>query len=227
MADIRLHNVDCMEFMKGVKDKAYDLAIVDPPYGIPEAFSGGFASNRKGRKASPFAANMKEWDIKPKPEYFKELQRVSINQCIWGGNYFDLPPTRGIIAWVKPEQANGNHPFFSHFEYCWTSFKKPAKVITMTTMEGKDHRIHSTQKPVNLYRWILSNYAKDGDKILDTHGGSMSIAIACYDLGFELDLCELDPDYFAAGQNRLDNHISKYAPASEIPVNKKGELKLF
>jgi site-specific DNA-methyltransferase (adenine-specific) len=224
---INLHHIDCMDFMRGLRDKAYELAIVDPPYGIPEAFNGGFASNRTGRKASPFAANMKDWDVLPSAEYFVELRRVSVNQCIWGGNYFDLPPRRGIAAWVKPEQANGDHPFFSHFELLWTSFKKPAKVIKMSTMNGQSDRIHSTQKPVALYKWILKNYASPGDRILDTHGGSMSIAIACYDLGFDLDLCELDKDYFEAGQKRVHDHIAKYTPASDRPVTNKGQLKLF
>jgi len=203
---LNLRNYDCMDLMSEYADNYFELAIVDPPYGIPEAFKGGFLSKSKNRAARPFAKNMKNWDIKPEPKYFKELFRVSKNQIIFGGNYFDLPPTRGIIAWIKPEQYKGNHPFFSHFEYIWTSFKKPAKVFEHTTLEIGVPRIHSTQKPVALYKWLLQNYAKKDDKILDTHGGSMSIAVACWDAGFDLTACELDKDYYDDAIERIERH---------------------
>lgn len=211
---IELLNCDCMELMEETSDNYYELSIVDPPYGIPDAFKGGFASSRTKGKQSPFARNMthKTWnESAPKKEYFENVMKVSVNQIIWGGNYFIdyLYSTRGIIGWVKPQMANGDHPFFSHFELAWTSFRKPAKIYQRVTVESKIKRIHSTQKPIALYHWLLNNYAKKGDKIIDTHGGSMSIAIACIDLGFDLTLCELDKDYFNAGVNRIKKYLSQ------------------
>jgi len=193
---INLHNVDCMEFMKGLEDNAFDLAIVDPPYGLgKKIYSGG----TKGCKFHTLFGNNK-WDNEvPPKEFFVELFRVSKNQIIWGGNYFDLPPTRTIICWDKMKGDNN----FSMWEMAWTSFDKPAKIYRQVSMGT---RIHPTQKPVQLYKWLLQNYAKEGDKGLDTHGGSMSIALACHDMGFDLDLCELDKDYFDAGKNRLEKH---------------------
>lgn len=209
-SQIELILSDCMPGLHNTPDKFYDLAIVDPPYGIPEAFKGGFASNRKGRKASPFAQNMakKQWDVKPQKPYFDELFRVSKEQIIWGGNYFieHLRSSRGICVWVKPEQANGDHPFFSHCELAWTSFHKPAKVITMGTLEGTLERKHPTAKPINLYRKLLNIYAPPQAKILDTHLGSGSIALACYDMGFDLTAYEIDQDYYNEAVKRLENH---------------------
>ncbi len=207
-------NMDCLEAMAQMKDNEFDLAIVDPPYGIPEAFKGGFASNKSGRKKSPFAQNMigKTWDENPpKKEYFIELMRVSENQIIWGGNYFIdyLHSTRGIVGWIKPEQANGDHPFFSHFELAWTSFKMPAKIFQKKTTSGNEKRLHPTQKPIALYKWLLKNYAKEGDTILDTHLGSGSSRIAAHDMGFDFTGYEIDKDYFDAQEKRFQNHIKQ------------------
>ena len=194
---INLHNTDCMEFMRNVPDKYYDLAIVDPPYGIGDKFKGG-----KSGKMQFNEVVSKGWDSVPSDEYFKELFRVSKEQIIWGGNYFHLPPTRCFIVWDKVISDDFT---LAMAELAWTSFDKLAKIYKLQV--PKNGKIHPTQKPVALYKWLLDKYAKQGDKILDTHGGSMSIAIACHDYGFDLDLCELDKDYFEAGKKRLENHM--------------------
>jgi site-specific DNA-methyltransferase (adenine-specific) len=197
---INLYNVDCMEFMRDLPDNAYDLAIVDPPYGIGE--DGG---KRRTRKSHRTNGKKRGWDNKrPDIEYFKELGRVSANQIIWGGNYFAdlLLPSRGWIYWKK--NMGGD---FSDGELAWTSFDRVLKEFEKRSESL--FRIHPTQKPVALYKWLLSNYANEGDKILDTHGGSMSIAIACHDKGFDLDLCELDKDYFEAGKKRYLQHAAQ------------------
>jgi site-specific DNA-methyltransferase (adenine-specific) len=208
---INLHHVDCMEFMAGLPDKHYSLAIVDPPYGIGE--DGGKFRGRKGQGHRVLPK--KGWDTIPPPvEYFNELNRVSEQQIIWGGNYFPLPPSRCWIFWDKLMGGD-----FADGELAWTSMDSVVKKFTKC---NKDHgHIHPTQKPVALYRWLLQNYAKPGDTIIDTHGGSMSIAIACDIEGFDLDLCELDRDYFEAGKKRLEQHRSQprmFTP-EPIPVN--------
>jgi site-specific DNA-methyltransferase (adenine-specific) len=192
-----LHNMDCMELLKATPDKFYDLAIVDPPYGLGDRLTDG------GHKKNPMekyrkSYEQKRWDVAPTQEYFNELARVSKNQIIWGGNYFDLPPTRGIIAWDKRQMM----PTFSRWEMAWSSFDKPSKMFEM--LSGDKDRTHPTQKPIKLYEWLLTNYAKQGDKILDTHGGSMSSVIACLNLGFEITCSELDSDYFKAGVKRVE-----------------------
>lgn len=231
MADIRLHNIDCMEFMKGMPDKYFSLAIVDPPYGIARLSvdENRDPSSKFRRSMAKMVDSAKGWNYnKPTAEYFNELMRVSKEQIIWGANNFTLPPSEYFAVWDKKQTVEN----FASAEYAWVSmnyWKKPAKVFRFQIHAANaiEEKIHPTQKPVKLYTWLLKNYASPGERILDTHGGSMSIAIACYDMGFELDLCEIDPTYFKDGQKRLDNHISKYAPASVIPVTKRGELKLF
>jgi len=206
---INLHHIDCMEFMRGLPDKAYDLAIVDPPYGIGASGSfGHYWNSTAGKPAKSGLRNVsKQWDTAiPGSEYWSELIRVSRDQIVWGGNYFTehLPPSRGWIGWDKkqPEAAS-----FAMLELAWTSFDCVINMFRMWSSHvTQGERIHPTQKPVALYRWILHNYAKPGQKILDTHGGSMSIAIACDIEGFDLDLCELDKDYFEAGKKRLEAH---------------------
>ena len=193
-------NEDNMELMARYPDNYFDLAIVDPPYGIIESGGqkGGVSEKFKNRAYTN--GSIDKWDNKPKTEYFEELFRVSKNQIIWGGNYFKLPPTRGIIFWDKMQ------PFetYSKGELAWTSFSNPANLFKLDNRyKGK---IHPTQKPVKLYEWLLMNYAKEGDKILDTHLGSGSIAIACHNLGFELTACELDKDYYEAAIKRLEQH---------------------
>lgn len=192
---INFYHIDCMEFMKKIPDKHYDLAIVDPPYGI------GISRNPVRQKHTK-----KNWDdYVPSDCYFKELFRVSKNQIIWGGNYFDLPPTQGFFIWNKKQP----HEFsLGMIEYAWSSIQKPAKMWDLSVHVEKE-KIHPTQKPIQLYEWLLINNAKKGDKILDTHGGSGSIALACHNLKFDLDICELDKDYFDAAKKRYEQHISQ------------------
>lgn len=195
---IDLRNCDCMDMMPQYPDKYFDLAICDPPYGIRE--DGGKFRDRKGggNRVLP----KKQWDKKtPDFEYFRELQRVSKNQIIWGGNYFTdkLPVSRGWIYWDKLMGGD-----FSDGELAWTSFDVVVKKFTKC---NKYHgKTHPTEKPSDLYRWLLKKYAKEGDKILDTHLGSGSIAIACYDMGFDLIGSELDKDYFDAMVQRFEKH---------------------
>ena len=197
---IELLNVDCMEYMATVPDKYFDLAIVDPPYGI--GVDGQKEDIKNGlqiRKKHEF----KGWDNKiPDKKYFLELVRVSKNQIVFGGNYFTefLLPTKAWVFWYKGQQGLS----MSDGEMAWTSFKKVTRMVDIhRTHIWQENPLHPTQKPVKLYRWILNNYAKEGQKILDTHGGSMSSAIACHQMGFDLTLCELDKDYYEAGVKRF------------------------
>jgi site-specific DNA-methyltransferase (adenine-specific) len=195
--DINFFNIDCIEFMKQKQDNFYDLAIVDPPYAI------GFDNYKRGgnkRKTRYTKDGVKNWDNEiPTNEYFEQLFRVSKNQIIFGGNYFHLPPTQCFIFWYK----NNPVPNFSDGEYAWTSFKQPAICIDYRyygNLENKTKtittRIHPTQKPINLYRIILKKFAKNNYKILDTHGGSGTIASACYMEKFSIDICEIDQHYY-------------------------------
>lgn len=200
-ANINLYNCDNMEFMKGLPDNYYDLAIVDPPYGI-DAGKMTMGSGKHNFKQG------KDWDSSiPSDEYFNELFRVSKNQIIWGGNYFPLPLNNNWIIWDK---LNPNLSF-SEAELAWSSINKNTRIFkrysAMDDDDGKKQ--HPTQKPIALYKYCLGKYAKQGDKILDTHGGSMSIAVACWDYGFDLDLCELDKEYFDKGVERFENHIKQ------------------
>lgn len=193
----KLYNVDCMEAMKEIPDKYFELAIVDPEYGINVT-----SMNMGGRQTVKPDKN-KKWDKKPpSKEYFREIMRVSNNQIIWGGNYFELPPTRGFVIWDKGDSMYGRS--FSECEYAWTSFSLSARIFKLNP--NQPERIHPTQKPVELYKWLLKKYAKPGDKILDTHVGSASSLIACYDMGFDYMGFELDRDYFEAAQRRIEDH---------------------
>ena len=202
-ANINFHNVDNMDFMKDIEDNYYELAIVDPPYGIG-AGSKSFI-NGSSKTEKPYYKD-NDWDkVRPTKEYFNELKRISKNQIIWGGNYFAdyLGAFRCFICWDKTIHGNS----YADCELAWTSFDNVARYfrenITQTNSEG---RIHPTQKSIRLYKWLLKNYAKEGDKIFDSHGGSASIALACWDMKFDLDLCELDKDYFDASWKRFDWH---------------------
>jgi len=199
MSEINLMHGDCMELMASKPDGFYDLAIVDPPYGLDKKSTTG-AGKLKHRILN--TSNIKRWDNAPSKEYFTELIRVSKNQIIWGGNYFDLPTNRCFIIWDKKQFM----PTFSRCEYAWTSFNKPAKIFENI---GDLNKIHPTQKPQELYRYLLKNYAKPNDKILDTHGGSFNHAKACHDMNFDLDIIEIDEDYFKAGQDAFKNHTDQ------------------
>ena len=205
-----LINMDCMEFMRDIPDNYYELAICDPPYGINapimsptptqrnrlQRLNGG-SGKLKNRLLNTSAIN---WDSEiPSDNYFSELRRVSKNQIIWGGNYFPLPPTRCVIAWDKVQPWEN----FSQWEMAWTSFDSPARLFKFDNRTGD--KMHPTQKPIKLYEWLLTNYAKSGDKILDTHGGSFSSAIACNNLGFEFTGIELDEDYYDAAVKRVSD----------------------
>lgn len=196
-----LRNCDCMALMAEFPDKHFDLAIVDPPYGIDINSSG---------RLGGYGGKGKSWDAcVPDSSYFAEVSRVSVHQIIWGGNYFLLPPSRCFLIWDK-QQPQGVS--FADAEFAWTSFDYSARVFRMRPQGAdSDGRIHPTQKPVALYRWLLHNYAKPGDKILDTHLGSGSIAIACHEKGFDLTGSELDPDYFAAMQKRIAEATAQIA----------------
>ena len=195
---INFHNIDCMDFMESISDKAYDLAIVDPPYGLEKSSTHG-RGKLKNRIIN--LENIHKWDNAPGEEYFRELFRVSKNQIIWGGNYFHLPPSRCVLVWDKVQPWEN----FSQVEIAWTSYVLPAKLYRFDNRRGG--KIHPTQKPVELYSWILSKFKEK--KILDTHGGSMSIALACHDFGRDLDICEIDKKYFDAGKARYEEHISQ------------------
>jgi len=208
---MKITNECNMDLMSRYKDNYFDLAIVDPPYGIDIA----------------------EWDNEiPKDEYFRELFRVSVNQIVWGGNFFNLPHSQSWICWDKvfnddirnKKLTNGGVPRenMQDFELAWTSFNKKPKILRFTQIGnligfGQDisvdynhkKKIHPTQKHVKLYEWLLMNYAKEGDKILDTHLGSGSIAIACHNLKYDLTACELDKEYYEAAMKRLNEHTSQ------------------
>ena len=212
---IRIYNEDCLLAMKLMPDNAYDLAIVDPPYGIG---FGEFNRTNKTKDGTRYKADKYKngnWDQTiPSDEYFNELKRVSKNQIVWGGNYFPslwVDGCKGFIFWYKGNPV----PKFSDGELAYTSFNKVAKQFDFRYyggLEGKtsaSEKIHPTQKPVKLYEWLLDNYASEGDKILDTHLGSGSIAIACHGRGFQLDAYEIDKDYYAATAKRIKDHVSQ------------------
>ena len=197
---IDLNNQDCLEAMREMTDNQFDLAIVDPPYGLGDAVvnSGGRFKRYENKNGN--------WDKDiPSQEYFDELFRISKNQIIWGGNYFPLPPSKCFIVWDKKQPQGVS---FAMAELAWVSFDKVAKIFRHRT-QGQEQRFHPTQKPVKLYEWILDNYAKEGDKILDTHLGSGSIALACHNRGFDLAGFEIDKEYFDNAVERLRVHQSQ------------------
>ena len=212
---VELLNIDCMVYMKGLEDNAFELSICDPPYGIGEAGRRNKTGDRPSEKwRNPQSQNYKSFDDSrpPTEEYFSELFRVSKNQIIWGANYFtdNLPPSKGWIVWDKKADIKEHlsmcelaYSSFdkkcNKFEFLWAGFKKAVQ----------EKRIHPTQKPVKLYDWLLKNYAKEGDKILDTHLGSGSSAIAAHYAGFDFVGCELDQDYYKASVERFNRETAQ------------------
>jgi site-specific DNA-methyltransferase (adenine-specific) len=197
MSNINLHLGDCLEAMKEMPDNTYDLAIVDPPYGI------GISSNPVRQQHTK-----KDWDASiPTEEYFTELKRISKEQIIWGGNYFFdyLQSSQCFLIWDKKQPFDFS---LAMCEMAWCSFSKPAKMFRYSVLTERG-KIHPTQKPVKLYEWLLDNYAKEGDKILDTHLGSGSIALACHNRKFDLDAWEIDEEYYDNAVERLDTHRSQ------------------
>ena len=201
---------DCMAVMSKLADKSYDLAICDPPYGIGE---DGEKNHSRGNAAPPTLYTPKAWDREiPTAEYFSELRRVSKNQIIWGGNYFPLPPTSCWVVWDK---ENGDNDF-ADCELAWTSFKTAVRKFRFRwagmlqgNMAEKEKRIHPTQKPVSLYRWLLTKYAKPGQRILDTHMGSGSSVIAAVQERYEMLACEKDDEYFATAVERIGRELQQ------------------
>ncbi len=208
--NINFHNADCMEFMKQIPDKYFDLAICDPPYGIDVNINMG---RRKGDKKSNYHKFEGGDKLIPSKQYFKQIQRISANQIIWGGNYFTeyLKPSPCWLLWDKGFSEDVT---FAQFEMAWTSFNSSAKKYDFNAA-ANTKRIHPTQKPVALYEWLLSKYAKPNDKIIDTHGGSGSIAIAVDKANtldktnYSLDIIELDKEYFDASLNRFKQYKSQ------------------
>ena len=204
IGNLTFYNADNLEIMKGMKDNEFNLAIVDPPYGILN----------KTKRGGDHKFNMDEysqWDVKPDDEYFNELFRVSKNQIIWGGNYFGQiwarsPYNKGFIIWDKNQPETLNN--FSMAEMAWSSLDKPSKIFRFSVRKNRN-KIHPTQKPVALYDWLINNYAKQGDKILDTHLGSGSIAIAIEkanrinNMGLQFTGIELDEEYYNAALQRF------------------------
>lgn len=205
---IRIYNEDCLEAIKKMPDNSFDLAIVDPPYGIDLAnMNMGAGKSKKASKIKNRKWVAKDWDKStPTKEYFDNLIRVSKHQIIWGGNYFELPPCPHYIIWDKeiPEGLS-----FADCEMAWTSYNKAPRMFRYSAYRDKDGKIHPTQKPVKLYEWLLHNYAKEGDTIIDTHLGSGSIAMACHNKGYDLMAYEIDKDYFTATSKRIKDHIAQ------------------
>jgi len=201
---MQITNEDNMELMARYPDKYFDLAIVDPPYGI---IRDGQREQQNGKKSDRKKHIKKGWDNDiPKSEYFEELFRVSKNQIIWGANYFVEHLYQGTMGWIVWDKAQHGLTM-SDCELAFTSFNKATRIYTKNRVQLLiEGTIHPTQKPITLYKWLLKNYAKEGDKILDTHLGSGSIAIACHDLGFDLTACELDTDYYNAAMKRIEDH---------------------
>ncbi len=209
--------IDNMEFMATCEDNQFDLAIVDPPYGS-ENIIGGYTSNKRSNKGSakPTMYNLSLWKFgKPNKKYFEELMRISKNQIIWGANHFISEMPFDSSCWVVWDKKNSNTGF-ADCELAWCSFKSAVRKFDFMwngmlqgDMKNKESRIHPTQKPVALYKWLLQNYAKPNQTIFDSHVGSGSIRIACHDMGFDFIGCEIDKDYWEAQEERFKNHTDQ------------------
>jgi len=217
---IELIHGDCMEALEGMEENQFDLAIVDPPYGIGDNWS----KSRSDRFYLKGKLHSYQNKTVPDREYFNQLKRVSKNQIIWGANYYthNLPEDNHWIIWDK--KRNVEKTFMSECELAWHSFSSPARIVVHEwdgarkgPETGKCNKVHPHQKPVALYKWLLKNYAKEGNTILDTHFGSLSIGIACADMGFSLTAYEIDIDYFNAACKRLYNHLCQQTLFKERP----------
>jgi site-specific DNA-methyltransferase (adenine-specific) len=210
---IKLYNMDCMEYMEGLQENAFELAVVDPPYGIGE---DGAKNHSRGGLAKPTLYEAKSWDRSaPDKNYFDCLRAKSKNQIIWGANHFIDQNPIGSSCWLVWDKQNGNNDF-ADCELAWASFKTAVRRFSFQwagmlqgDMKNKETRIHPTQKPVKLYDWIYKNYANEGDRILDTHLGSGSSAISAHYAGLEFVGCELDEDYFNAAVERFQNETAQ------------------
>ena len=226
-----LHQIDCMEYMKDIPDKFFDLAIVDPPYFDGPNKGKSYYQGKNNLADCTEYKEIKTWDI-PDYIYFEELNRVSKNQIVWGCNYYNYVFMGGRIVWLKMEKegpfstceiaSNSLFNKTSHFKYLWNGFWQE-------NMKNREQRIHPTQKPIALYKWLLTNYANPGWLLLDTHSGSGSFRHAAYDLGFDLDSCELDPDYCRDNEAWYQQHIQQidlFKP-EEIQKNIYSDKELF
>lgn len=198
----QVFNEDCVEGLKRFPDKFFDIAIVDPPYGIGNKLVDG--GSKRNSKFDNNRYSVK-WDILPTREYFEQLFRVSTNQIVWGANYFEMPPTRCNLIWDKMQEFNG-----ADFELAWTSFDKPSKAFRMSRVEAyADGKIHPCQKPVKLYDWILKNYCACDNFILDTHVGSGSSRISCHKAGKKFIGFEINNEYYNKQERRFNDFISQ------------------
>lgn len=215
-----LLQIDNMEYMKDIPDNHFDLAIVDPPYGKRPLRKDNGTYGISGLRK--FDSKDDSWDVKPSEDYFKNLFRISKNQIIWGANYFieSLKSSNCFIVWNKKTGKN----VFADFELAFTSFTSTTKLFTLEwrgfARGEKGNLIHPTQKPIALYRWLLTNYAKPGYKLFDSHSGSGSFRIAAYDMGFDLVSCELDADYCKDNETRYQKHIKQTGMFSKETINK-------
>lgn len=216
---VEVRHADCMAVMAEFPDGWFDLAIVDPPYGLGDRLSDGGGVLEKRAYVQMYRE--KNWDVMPDADYFAEVRRVAKNQIVWGGNYFNLPPTRGIISWDKVQDM----PTLSAWEMAWTSFDCVARIYRGRSQDAA--RIHPTQKPVKLYDWLLAKYAKPGQRILDTHLGSGSSAIACHYARCPLVACEIDADYFAAACERIERETAQMGLFAEAVVKTEPEGMLL
>jgi site-specific DNA-methyltransferase (adenine-specific) len=220
-ASLKLYHADCMDVMRHFPDGYFDLAVVDPQYGIGADKKNAHSCIRDSEGWAD-----KDWDDKPpSAEYFAELKRVSVNRIIWGGNYFldHLGSTQCLLIWNKPERNFS----LADAEVAWTSFQSSIRCFDHPRNEGA--RIHPTQKPVALYRWLLAKYAKPGQRILDTHLGSGSHAIAAHYAGMDFTGIELDADYFAAACERIERETAQgdmFTPPASLPVLMQPNLEL-
>jgi site-specific DNA-methyltransferase (adenine-specific) len=217
-----IHNMDCMELMRSFPDKHFDLAVVDPPYGVTNNLEIGFGDKKSGRINRANKWGEKDWDKeRPTNDYFNELFRVSKNQIIWGGNYFAdmLPKSEKWLVWDKMQRVNQ-----SDCELAYTSFKGALRIYQYhcSKLQGfqNPNRFHPTEKPIALYDWIFKNYLPNGGKVLDTHGGSMSSVISAIKAGnIEMTCSELDNDYFKAAKERIltfQSQLDMFAPPADI-----------
>lgn len=236
-----VYNTNCMEYMKGIPDKYFSLAIADPPYGGAGNDTSGqneirncrgrFSKYKQidcertgGTWAAKYGKDIKQWDIAPTQEFFDELRRVSENQIIFGANYFSMPPTRCFVVWEKLTISESFTMAMA--EYAWTSFNGNAKLFKAPPQGKKDDvRFHPTQKPIELYAFLLRNFAKQGDTIFDPMTGSGSSRIAAYKMGFDFYGCEINPDYFASSQARFNRECLHEVTTKDGKVIK--ELSLF
>lgn len=209
MLDFGYYNMDCMDGMKEFPDGYFDLAIVDPPYGIKQ---GGDANHTRSVIATSKNYHTFDDGQAPDKDYFDELRRVSKNQIVFGANHFIDKIPIPSPCWVVWDKENGKNDF-ADCELAWTSFDKAVRKFSFRwqgmlqgDMKNKERRIHPTQKPVALYKWLLNNYAKQGDKILDTHVGSASSLIACEDMGFDYVGFEIDKTFYNESRERLESH---------------------